>query len=387
MAQPPSPPPASPPASPPATPPVGQAGNPEVITVTGARRRSIGDGPVAFPDFSIELVSDGGNQPLAADIGERMIRVAVSEKRGEAADQLDLVLDDSDGRLALPPVGARLAVSLGWLGGGGTTKGLVGKGTFTVDEVTAEGPSDTITIRARSADFTGGLRQVRTEVWTGRTVGQIVRTIASRHGLTPVIANELASVPAGVTDQRRQSDLAFLRRLGTAHDAVATIKSGRLLFAPAGQGRSASGREIPVVTIARAAGDRWSWRIEARQRWAGVTASWRDRGAARNSTVTAGNANPGPGQSVKRLRRRYATEAQARQAAQAEWRRLNRVPQQLNLSLALGRPEIGPETPVTVTGFKAAINETSWVVTEARHQLDNRGLVSSLTLDVRSAAR
>ena len=50
--------------------------------------------------------------------------------------------------VALPPRGAELAVSFGWLG-----EPLIYKGLYTVDEVSHEGPADTIGVTARSADF------------------------------------------------------------------------------------------------------------------------------------------------------------------------------------------------------------------------------------------
>jgi uncharacterized protein len=362
----------------------GTPGNPELVTVTGVRRRSIGSGPVAFPDVEIRLESGAGDGLLSA-LTDRLIRVSVSERRGEAADQLDLVLDDADGLLAIPALGARLSVYLGWRGGGGTTPGLVPKGTFVVDEIGHEGPPDSLVIRGRSADFTGSLREARTQVWTGASLGQIVREIAARHSLAPVIGEPLASRQAEVTDQRRMTDLAFLRQLGRAHDAVATIKAGRLLFAPAGQGRTAGGAPIPQIGIDRSVGDRHSWRTEGRQQWSGVAARWHDRAAAITRTVTVGSASGPPG-SVKQLRRRHASEAEARRAAEAEWSRVGRAPQTLTLSLALGRPELGPEVPVRVSGFKPQITETDWVVTEARHQLDGQGLTTGLTLEVRGVA-
>ena len=47
-----------------------------------------------------------------------------------------------------------------------------------------------------------------------------------------VIATRSGSIDA--QPQSRESDLAFLRRPGREHDAVATVKAGRLILSPIG---------------------------------------------------------------------------------------------------------------------------------------------------------
>lgn len=107
-------------------------------------------------------------------IRKRLISLSLSEKRGEAADQLDIVLSDADGRLALPKTGAVLAVQLGWKQGSDVKIGVVDKGSLKVDEVAHSGPPDVITIRARSVDFTSDLTTSREKSWHGTTLGAIV---------------------------------------------------------------------------------------------------------------------------------------------------------------------------------------------------------------------
>ncbi|BBF81865.1 hypothetical protein [Asticcacaulis excentricus] len=45
----------------------------------------------------------------------------------------------------------------------------------------------------------------------------------------------------------------------------------------------------------------------------------------------------------------------------------------LTLSLTYGRPDITPETKITVTGFKAEINAQKWIVVSARHEMHGTG--------------
>lgn len=102
---------------------------------------------VNFPDY--RLVVDGKDlTPTLSGFIEqgqerrrpRLTSLTLTEQRSETADQLDLILDDSDGQLALPRIGARLQLQLGWKGGRDVKAGLVDKGSFIVDSVEHSGP-------------------------------------------------------------------------------------------------------------------------------------------------------------------------------------------------------------------------------------------------------
>ncbi|MFC3581101.1 contractile injection system protein, VgrG/Pvc8 family [Sphingomonas hylomeconis] len=325
-----------------------------------------------IPDFRVTL--DG--RDLTGTIRPRLISLGITEKRGDEADQLDIVLNDSDGRLELPPAGAVLTVQLGWKQGSDVRPGLVEKGSFKVDEVEHSGPPDIVTIRARSADFTSDLRVRRETTHHDRTLGTIVGEIAGRNGLQPRCAPRLAGVVLKMTAQSRESDMAFLRRLGREHDAVATIKRGALIFAPIGAGVTTKGAALPSLRILRRDGDRHSFRIEKRDNVEGVQADWHDRGEAKRKTVTVGKAN-----SARKLSRTYATEEDARRAAASAKGRAARQPVSLSLSLALGRPDIYPEQKATVAGFKAPIDAVAWLVGEVTHSLGSQGYVTALKLE------
>jgi phage protein D len=336
-----------------------------------------------IPDFRVTL--DGTDltgtlrQRVAqvdGQIRSRLISLSISEKRGESADQLDIVLDDSDGRLALPRTGAVLNVQLGWKQGSDVTVGLVDKGSFKVDEVAHSGPPDQITIRARSVDFTSDLKTRREKSWHETTIGAIVKEVAGHHGLKSSCAPALASIAVPAKAQSRESDLAFLRRLGREHDAVATIKRGVLILKPIGTGATASGRVLPTLTIRRRDGDTHNFSRQKRDDVPGVTATWHDRKGAKPETVTAGKS-----EGAKKLARIYGTKADANAAATAAHGRAQREPVSLDLSLALGRPDISPEQNTTVAGYKAEIDAFGWIVGEVSHSLDDRGYATKIKLD------
>jgi phage protein D len=337
-----------------------------------------------IPDFRVTL--DGTDltgtlrqqvTSVGGRIRSRLISLSISEKRGEAADQLDIVLDDSDGRLSLPKTGAILQVHLGWKQGSDVKPGLVDKGSFKVDEVAHAGPPDQITIRARSADFTSELKTRREKSWHGTTLGAIVKEVAGHHGLKPSCAPALASIAVTTKAQSRESDLAFLRRLGREHDAVATIKRGRLILSPIGAAATPSGRTLPTLQLRRRDGDTHNFSRQKRDDVPGVSATWHDRKGGKRETVTAGKTD-----GAKKLSRVYASKEDARAAAAASHKRASREPATLELSLALGRPETSPEQKAAVIGYKAEIDAVTWIVSEVSHSLGDRGYGTKLKLEV-----
>lgn len=327
----------------------------------------------AYPkaDFSVTL--DG--RDLTGMIEPRLVNMTLTESRGDEADTLDLVLDDGDGRLALPRTGAVLAVSIGWAG-----EGLVDKGTFTVDEVGHTGTPDTITITARSASLTHQLGGRKERSWHGKTLGQIVRTIAGEHKLQPVVGKALGVTAVPHIDQTHESDLAFLTRLAKRYDAVMTVKDKRLLFMPIGEATTASGRAMPTLLIERSSGDRHSYRAVERERYQGVRAYWHSGPHGKRESVRVGGED---NRNLKTLPETYASAGEARDAAAGEWKRLQRGEATMSYSLALGRADIIPETPTTVSGFKAEIDATEWLVKRVSHTIDQAGFVTNLELETR----
>lgn len=322
---------------------------------------------------------------LTDKVRPRLVSINLSEKRGGEADQLDIVLDDADGKLALPRKRALVRLQLGWESGAGVPVGLVDKGRFTVDDIEWGGPPDRITIRARSADLTADFRTRREASHTGTSLGAIAREIAARAGLEPRIAPELASIPVPVRVQHHTSDMAFLRRLGREHDAVATVKDRTLILAPIGRGATTSGKSLPLLELRRSDCARYSFKEIERSADAGVEARWHDTLTGDRRTVRAGGTGAGTGTGTpRRLRKVYHSEADARRAAEARAQAARRAEAEFSTTLALGRPDLYPERPVALIGFKPPIDARRWLIAELTHTLDERGLATGLKLETAS---
>lgn len=327
---------------------------------------------VSYPVPAWRVVVDG--RDLTDRIAPRLLDLTLTESRGEEADQLDLRIHDHDGRMALPRRGVILQVALGWRG-----SGLVKKGMFIVDDVEHSGSPDIISIRARSADLTGAMRNRRERSWHATTLREILGTIAGEHSLKTAISPALSAIEVPHLDQANESDVNLITRLGKRFDAVATVKAGSLVFSPIGSGTTPSGITLPAATITRASGDQHRYSVGDRERCTGVRANWNDHKAARRKSLLVGQST-----NEKRLQPTYASEAEAKQRATAELQRSDRGTATLSVTLALGRADVYPEQSITVEGFKAEIDGATWLVAKATHRIDG-GAGFSTTLDLESA--
>lgn len=300
----------------------------------------------------------------------RLVALSITEKRGGEADEIDLVLDDSDSRLALPKKGALIRVQLGWRQGSDVTPGLVDKGRFTADEISWSGPPDQVTIRGRSADLTAGFRQRKEAAHKATTLGALAMKVAAAHGLEARVAPELAGIEVAIVEQHATSDMALLRRLGREHDAVATVKDRKLILSPIGSGKSPGGAALPRVTLRPGDGDRYSYREVDRSGGAGVEARYHDVDTGTRMTVKQGGAGGG---APRRVRKVHHSKAAAEAAAKAEAGRAARAEAEFDMTLALGRADLYPEQPATLAGFKPQADTRAWIVAEVRHQLDRSG--------------
>jgi phage protein D len=320
------------------------------------------------PDYRITV--NGRN--ITPTLNGLLISLTLTDERSEKADQLDITLDDSDGKLALPPRGAIVEVWLGF------KDDLVKKGTFTVDEITHSGPPDRVVIRARSADFKKVLKTKREQSWHNIGLGDMLTTLAKRNALIPAIHHTLAGERVEHIDQANESDINLINRLGRHYDAVANIKAGRLLFTPAGSADTASAKNIPPVIITRNQGDTHNYAIVDRQNdYTGVQANWNEKAHGTLQKEIAGE----PG-NVKVIRHTHRSAHEAQKAATNEWAKMTRAGATFSLTLAVGDARLYPETPITAIGFKKEIDNTEWLLVRLVHSMGDSGFMTELECEL-----
>ncbi|WP_379554965.1 phage late control D family protein [Pseudomonas sp. MD332_8] len=324
----------------------------------------------AYPVPAFRLSVDGLD--IAQKISPRLMSMELTDNRGVEADQLTITLSDHDGLLTIPPKGAVLRLWLGW-----SDTGLVDKGTYTVDETEHSGAPDVLSIRARSADLRKGLKTKRERSWSNTTLGEVLGDIAMGNNLTATIAGTLDGLPILQLDQANESDANLISRLGEEFDAVASVKAGCLLCLPAGGGKTASGLDLPHITLTRIDGDQHRYLQADRDSYDGVRAYYYDVNSAKKQEAIAGG-----GDNLKDLRHTYSDQQSALRAARAEFRRLQRGSATLSYTLAMGRPDLIPELTYTLQGVKAEIDEIIWYGGNVQHSLTaDGGYTVSLELE------
>lgn len=326
------------------------------------------DAVYAVPAFRITV--DGND--IAQLISPRLMSLQLTDNRGIEADQLSITLSDHDGLLAIPPKGAVVRLWLGW-----SDTGLVDKGTYTVDETEHSGAPDVLSIRARSADLRKGLKTKRERSWSNTTLGDVLGDIAIGNGLTATIAGALDGLPILQLDQANESDANLISRVGEEFDAVVTVKAGCLLCIPAGGGKTASGMELPHITLTRADGDQHRYLQADRDSYDGVRAYFYDVNSAKKQEAIAGG-----GDNLKDLRHTFSDRQSALRAARAEFNRLQRGSATLSYTLAVGRPDLIPELTYTLEGVKPEIDAIIWYGGNVQHSLSaDSGYTVSLELE------
>ena len=356
---------------------------------------------------SAELTIDGrrfGTQAMS-----RIISISLTDKRGFEADELTIELDDHDGTIAIPKTGSKITLKLGY-----KETGLVEKGEYLVSEFTASGSPDRLSITARAADLAEALAEQVEKSWHKQTLYQIIEAIAQKHKYEYIISKDYQNQKIEHIDQTNESDASFMSRLAEQYDAIATIKNGKLLFIPAGESQTASGQPILPTTITRASGDSHSFTYSSSNSYQAVRAYYTDKktGQKKEVIVNKDNAYPNKkttqqtktvkgktfkakkkendnpkvnteGQKIKTLRHLYATESGAWSGARGAFKKIQRGVAEFSITLAVGRPDLYPETPAVVKGFKPEIDAEAWLITEVSHKIDSGGYTAGIQFEAR----
>ncbi|OTA14872.1 phage protein [Xenorhabdus vietnamensis] len=373
-------------------------------------------GKTSKPAFRLEI----NNKDISGKIQSRLISLTLTDNRGLESDQLDIELDDADGMLSLPRRGDILTLELGW-----DDHPLTSKGKFVVDEIEHVGAPDRLTIRARSTDFRGDLNVKREFSYHKQTLENIVSTIATRNQLKFKISEELKGISMHI-DQTNESDVSFLTRIAKQEGAIASVKNGELLFVRQGQNKTASGQDIPPVLIIRQSGDNHRFSLSDREAYTSVVAQWQDTRIAtkqtvklkrvesksgkveiiveyrsseskslgknayqkdKNKTTTAQQESAsyltGTQENVLTLSRIYSNKENAERAAKAVWEKVQRGAAQFSITLAKGRADVYPETPIQLKDFKPEIDGIHWTLVKVTHNLNDSGFTTSLDLEIK----
>ncbi len=315
------------------------------------------------PSYTPAYEISGGSGTLSAVVQERLISLRLQDEAGIQSDELVIVLDDRAPTLTPPPAGEKFRLKLGY-----KETGLILMGVFVFDEAVFDGPPNTLTIKARAADMLASLKEQKERSWDAMSLAAIIGQIAGEHGLQAAVATDFASTQIAHIDQN-ESDMHFLTRLGENRGAIASVKNGKLTFAPRGAGEDLSGQALAPVALTPA--DVSTWRAIAANRTTQgrVKARWFNEGAAEPVYEEAGSGTP-----ITMLGEIFPDQQSALAAANATLKRGVQKSGTLSLEM-LGDARIVAETPLALSGFRAGVNGR-WIVKSVEHEISSSGFSS-----------
>ena len=306
------------------------------------------------------------NKDITDLINEYFISLSLTDDVGITSDTCTISINNPDGKIKTPRKGVELTVSIGF-----EETALIPKGIYVVDEVTAEGFPEKIKITARSANLRKSLRSPKTKSWHNVTLGDIVKSIASKNGMSAKITPELEPEYIEHIDQTEESDIHFLTRLAADRDTAVKPHGHTMLFLRESKSESASGKNLPAIYINKKDIESYSCTLADREPCSAVIASYYDKQEAKLVDVTAGSGEP-----VYRIRNQFSTKEEAEKYAVSKLKSLSRKKGELSLSFE-GNPEVAAEFPINVSGMTDEING-SWTIKKASHNLSKSSYKTSV---------
>jgi uncharacterized protein len=286
-----------------------------------------------------------------------LISLTVSDKVGTHSDTASLEIDDTDGRIILPRIGAPVIVALGWEG-----EGVRVVFTGTVDEVRSSGSRGdgrTLSITAKGMDTTGKPKEGQQRHFDDRTVEDILKEAGNTAGVTEIeVDPSLALIMRKYFEMRDESFIHMGERLAREIGGNFRIQGTKAIM-------SKRGGTYTSAVVAAWGRNLHGWDISpslGRAQYSKVRARWYDpKQAAWQET------EEGTGLAVEaRHDHRYAKPDE------------DEATQQTASDRATSERDAG-EGSVTIEGDTAAIPDGLCIVLGARPGIDGPYRIESVT--------
>lgn len=124
---------------------------------------------------SFQVVVNGVD--ITTQVRDRLVRLMVRDQAGQQADECEIVLDDRDRAMAMPPDGSTVSVSLGYEG-----KGLTHVGDFVVDEIEISNTPRTMVVKATTTPPEGSATSSALSGAEGQAAGNLLRYVYRGEG-------------------------------------------------------------------------------------------------------------------------------------------------------------------------------------------------------------
>ena len=361
---------------------------------------------------------------ITAEINADLLSFSYTDCADDEADEVSITLKDPDGNGAgawAPERGAKLNAMLFT-----ESRGMLNTGMMSVDRMSVSGSPRVFALQAVSIPLDNTIRRtIKNRNFEGLTLQAVAGQIAGEAGLTLLFDSQIDPEYDRI-DQRQESDLAFLKRLGDEAGVSVKVSDTQLILFD--QASYESKEPVKLLTLGTSPVLSWNFEMQQSERYRACTVKWRDirqkttPDSASQAKASARTAAPAPAAedsdkvdiygtnfqdkagtktkgAVKQkaeyieatfvdesvdetgqtyvLKKRCTSYAEAERLAKAKLRRLN-LRQTTGSLTVIGDPELAAGSVIALQGFGGM--DGSFIIERAVHSMSEQGYRTELSL-------
>lgn len=324
----------------------------------------------------LSLKYDG--EDISRDLEPFLLSFSCQDNGMDQADDLEISLQDREGLWHsdwFPEKGAEVTASIQAFNFREPGEKLEYPcGTYTIDEVEFSGPPWKMSLRCTSSAITKSLRkEKKTRAWENISLEAIAKQIAGEHDLGLVF--EAPGVDYNRQDQRKESDLDFLSRIGKFAGVKVKVAERKLILYA---GKSFDSQD-PSITYRP--GDLGSWKIktQAHDVYQACKVDYWDPEKKEKYTYTYKPEDPPSSGQTLQVNKRVESRAAAEEVAKAELRKKNEKELTGSLDL-MGDPRLFAGNTIRLEDF--GVFSGKYFVETVRHEY-SKGEGYTCSADIR----
>jgi phage protein D len=304
-------------------------------------------------------------------LSPRLVSLNITDETGLVSDKAEILLDNRDNILEIPPRGTNLEISLGY-----ENRDLVLMGSYIVDNIDLSSPPSRMRIVAKASNtkiktLASKIRSPKSRSWHEYSLVGIVSKIAKEHKFISLIDEYFEQIYIAHIDQTNESDLSFLTNFARDYDAFIKFVAGKLIFAKKNKGATITGKELPKLELSENQITSWRLNILDRGKFGKVITKYHDFATAEEKKVTTGNGEPG-----YEMRYTFTDQNRALEAAKAKLAEFERGISKLEISLP-GNPILSAESKIIIPDIKYLKNK-EWIIEAITHDISDQGYQSTI---------
>lgn len=357
-------------------------------------------------------------QPVDRDLDPILLSLSLKMGDGNNADELEIELDDSDGQIVQPGMGASVSAMLYWddEGDGVEFEGFLdepcscskehgghhhghghhdhgdagghGHGGGSGSSIHGSGSRSkghTLTLCAKSADMTGQLKQKAQRHKDKASFGDVAKAWGQKAGLSDVkVSSDLALIQRPYWAMGHESFMAWGARIADELGATFKVYGKTAVFVPRAGGTAADGQSLQAITAARGV-NLIGWSItpvRSRANYGQFLTRWYDPKAAKWKTESAGGGSGGGASSSVTHHHPFKapTQDHAKQRSASNAKEIGREKGGGDSVEIDGEPAAQAGALCTVAGIKPGTDGT-YLISDVTHTLSrSAGFTTRLTL-------